>query len=169
MSIRRVVILGLFVAIAGVLHSVESWVPLLFLVPGIKLGLANVVALITIALYGWRDALLVSVLRVFLGTLLVGVLLGPSFVMSFSGAVVSTLVMSASYYFGRRQFSLLGISVIGAVAHNVTQISVAALVVASSNVFWYLPYLILLAVPTGIATGLTAVYFLTKLPQDVIL
>lgn len=169
MSIRRLVVLGLFIAIAGVLHAVESWVPLPFLVPGIKLGLANIVALITITLYGWRDALLVSVLRVFLGTVVTGVFFGPAFMMSISGAVLSTLVMAGGYYFGRRQFSLVGISLIGAVAHNVTQISVAALVVASSSVFWYLPYLILLAVPTGMATGLTAMYFLKKLPQDVIL
>jgi heptaprenyl diphosphate synthase len=159
------VILGLCVAVAGILHAVESWLPLPSPVPGVKLGLANIVSLLVINVYGWRDALSVSALRVVLGTLLGGVFLGPAFAMGLSGAVVSTLVMACVYRRWRPPFSLVGVSVIGAVAHNLAQIGTAAVLVASASLLWYLPYLVLFAVPTGLATGLTAAYFLAKAPN----
>lgn len=163
MDTRRVVTLGLMVAIAGVLHAVENWLPLPVPVPGAKLGLANIVSLLVISLYGWRDALLVAVLRVLLGTLLGGAFLGPAFAMSMSGALVSALGMAYAYHHWRPMFSLVGISILGAVFHNTAQISVAALLVSSSGLFWYLPYLLLFALPTGLATGLTAKFFLARL------
>ncbi len=108
MDTRRIVILGLFVAIAGVLHAVESWLPLPVPVPGAKLGLANIVSLLAICIYGWRDALLVAVLRVVLGTLLTGTFLGPAFAMGMTGALVSTLGMAYAYQHWRPLFSLAG-------------------------------------------------------------
>ena len=166
MDTRRIVMLGLFISIAGVLHAVESWLPLPIPVPGAKLGLANIVSLFVISLYGWRDALAVAVLRVLLGSLLSGVFLGPAFIMAMSGAVISALVMAYVYRFWRPTFSLVGISVIGAAVHNITQITVAALLVASVGLYWYLPYLILLSLPTGLATGFTGVFFLDRLPSS---
>jgi heptaprenyl diphosphate synthase len=164
MNTRRLVILGLYVAIAGVLHAVEAWFPLPIPVPGAKLGLANIVSLLVIANYGWRDALLVAGLRVLLGSLLGGAFMGPAFAMSLGGAFISSVVMAYAYSHWRPVFSLVGISIIGAVAHNVAQIAVAALLVSSAGLFWYLPYLVLFALPTGLATGYTAIFFLKKLP-----
>ncbi|MBP2649615.1 MAG: Heptaprenyl diphosphate synthase component [Firmicutes bacterium] len=170
MNIRRMIILGLFVAIAGVLHAVECWVPLPLPIPGVKLGLANIVALAVIELYGWRDALVISILRVFLGTLLAGVIFGPAFIMSFAGAVASTLAMAVGCkYLRSKLFSLVGISVIGALVHNIAQLSIAAVLVVSSGVFWFLPYLVLFSVPTGVVTGVGVTYFFRKLPQNIIL
>ncbi|MDR3589328.1 MAG: Gx transporter family protein [Negativicutes bacterium] len=165
MDTRRVVILGLFVAIAGVLHAVEGWLPLPVPVPGAKLGLANIVSLLAISMYGWRDALVVAVLRVVLGSLLGGTFLGPAFAMSMSGALISAVGMAFAYRYLRPMFSLVGISIIGAVLHNLAQIAVAATLVASPGLFWYLPYLLLFALPTGVATGLTTIFFLSKLPR----
>lgn len=167
METRRVVLLGLFIAIAGVLHAVENWIPLPIPVPGAKLGLANIISLFVITLYGWRDAIIVAVLRVLLGSLLSGVFLGPAFIMAMSGAVMSAIVMAYVSQAWGSTFSLIGISVIGAAVHNVTQITVAAMLVASIGVYWYLPYLILLSLPTGVATGFTGVFFLSKLPSSV--
>lgn len=167
MKTRRIVMLGLFVAIAGVLHAVESWLPLPIPVPGAKLGLANIVSLFVIALFGWRDALAVAVLRVLLGSLLSGVFLGPAFILAMSGAVLSALAMSYAHQTWRSAFSLVGVSVIGAAVHNITQITAAAILVASADLYWYLPYLMLLALPTGVATGLTGAFFLARLPSSV--
>ena len=166
MDTRRVVILGLFVAIAGVLHAVESWLPLPIPIPGAKLGLANIVSLLVISIYGWRDALLVAILRVLLGSLLSGALLGPAFAMSMCGALISATGMAYAFYHWRPMFSLVGISIIGAALHNLSQITVAAFLVASPGLFWYLPYLLLFALPTGLATGLTTSFFLAKLPRN---
>ncbi len=162
---RRLIILGLFVAIAGVLHAVEAWLPLPVPVPGVKLGLANIVSLVVIELYGWREALAVAAARVVLGSLLGGAFLGPAFALAFSGATASTLAMAYAHFRWRPALSLVGVSVLGAAVHNLAQIGVAALLVASAATFWYLPYLVLFALPTGLATGFTAAYFLARLPR----
>ncbi len=162
---RRMVLLALFVAIASVLHVVEAWIPLPLPVPGIKLGLANIVSLVVIAIYGWQDAFFVAILRVLIGSLFGGAFLGPAFAMSISGALISTAVMAFVFRFWQPPFSIVGVSVIGAVVHNLAQILVAALVVVSSSLLWYLPYLVLFAVPTGLATGFTTAYFLTKVSK----
>lgn len=162
---RRMVLLALLIAMASVLHVVESWLPLPLPVPGIKLGLANIVSLIVITMFGWRDAMYVAILRVFLGALFGGIFLGPAFAMSISGAMGSTVVMALVYYYWHPNFSLVGISIIGAVVHNMVQIIVAATLVSSITLLWYLPYLILFALPTGLATGITTIYFIAKVPK----
>lgn len=165
MDTRRMVLLSLFVAMAAVLHVVETWIPIPLPVPGAKLGLANIIAVLTIALYGWRAALSVAVLRVLLGSLLGGTLLGPAFAMSLCGALLSTGIMAYGYRHWQPRFSIVGISVIGAATHNLAQIVVAALLVVSPGLLWYLPYLLLFAIPTGLGTGLVACYLLPKVPQ----
>ena len=160
------VFIALFIAMASVLHVVESWVPLPLPVPGIKIGLANIVSLIVIATFGWRDAMYVVIIRVLIASLFGGVFLGPAFAMSMSGAIVSTVVMAYGHGHWHRTFSFVGISIIGAVVHNGAQILMAAFMVSSLTLLWYLPYLILFAVPTGLVTGMTVVYFLTKAPKS---
>lgn len=165
MKTNRLVTLALFIAIAGVLHAVEGWLPLPVPVPGAKLGLANIISLLVIELYSWRDALAVAALRVLLGSLLGGALLGPAFAMAMSGALVSTLVMAWVHRRWRPAVSLVGISLLGAAAHNLAQITAAVLLVSSAGLYWYLPYLLLFALPTGLTTGFTAIFFLDKLPR----
>lgn len=162
---RRIVLLALFVTIASVLHVVEGALPLPLPVPGVKLGLANIVSLIVIITYGWREALYIAVLRVMIGSLLGGAFLGFTFAMSLGGALTSTLIMLLGYRYGVPPFSLIGVSVLGAVAHNVTQLSIAAIAVNSVGLLWYLPYMLLFAVPTGIMTGLVAYYFRAKISR----
>lgn len=166
MDTRRLVILGLFIAVAGILHVVESWLPLPLAIPGVKLGLANITSLFVISVYGWQDALTVAVLRVLLGTLLGGAFLGPAFLMGMGGAIASTVVMACAYYRWRPALSLVGISILGAAVHNLTQISIAAVIVASAGLLWYLPYLLVFALPTGWATGMTTGFLLAKLPSN---
>lgn len=164
---RRLVLLALFIALASVLHVVESWLPVPLPVPGIKLGLANIISLIVIVMFGWRDAIYVAILRVLLASLFGGILLGPAFAMSLGGAIGSIAVMNYAYQHWHPAFSVIGISIIGAVLHNVVQITVAALLVSSVTLLWYLPYLILFALPTGFITGMTTHYFLAKFPKEV--
>ena len=164
---RRLVLLALFIAMASVLHVVESWLPLPLPVPGIKLGLANIISLIVIVMFGWRDAIYVAILRVFLASLFGGIFLGPAFAMSLSGAIGSIALMAYAYHHWHPALSVVGISIIGAVIHNVVQITVAAMLVSSVTLVWYLPYLILFALPTGFVTGMTTHYFFTKFPKEV--
>lgn len=162
---RRIVLLALFVTIASVLHVVEGFLPIPLPIPGVKLGLANIISLVVIVIYGWREALYVSVLRVMLGSLLGGSFLGFTFMMSMGGALISTMAMFGACRFFLPPFSLVGISVLGAVIHNLAQLSIAAAAVNSLHLLWYLPYMMLFAIPTGLVTGLVACYFLSKTSQ----
>jgi len=164
---RRMVLLAFCIAVASVLHVVESWFPLPLPVPGMKMGLANIVSLFVIVTFGWRDAIYVAIARVFLAGLFGGIFLGPAFSMSLSGALASTIGMMVMYHYWYPTCSLIGISIMGAVIHNVVQMGVAAIVVSSVTLLWYLPYLVLFALPTGFATGMATVHFLAKAPQQI--
>lgn len=160
MHIQRIILLALLTVMAGVLHFVEATLPLPLPIPGCKLGLANIISLYVLVRFGLKDALVVVVLRVLLGSLLSGTLFSSSFFMSFSGALAACLAMYVAYSYCAA-FSLIGVSVLGAVAHNMAQLLVAGIIIDSSAIWYYLPYLILFAVMTGMATGLI-VHFLTE-------
>ena len=147
---------ALLVAVAVILHVVEGSFPPPLPVPGAKLGLANIVGLIALATLGLRAAVIVVVLRTVLGSLIVGGLFGFGFALSFGAGLASTLGMGLLLAVGRRRFSLIGVSLFGALLHNLTQLTLAALVVRHFGVFAYLPYMLLGSLPTGAATGLAA-------------
>ncbi len=160
---RGVVVMSMMVATASVLHVVESWLPLPFPVPGAKLGLANIVTLVALLWWGRNTALLIAVARVMLGSLFGGMLFGPAFAMALAGAIGSLLVMDTVRLFAAQRFSPVGLSVLGAAAHSVIQLVVAAVLVDSVGVLAYLPWLTLFAVPTGLFTGLVALSFMRHL------
>lgn len=156
----KMVYLSLLVALAVALHTVEAALPLPIPVPGVKLGLANIITLLAIVLYGYQSGLAVAVLRSALGSLLIGNFMGYGFYLSFSGAVFSSLAMAffMRFYYSRK-ITLVSVSVAGAVTFNVVQLALASLLVQSFILFrGYLPFLLLLAVPTGIFTGLVTIY-----------
>lgn len=155
---RKVAILSLLTSLAVILHTVEAWLPIPYLLPGAKLGFANIVAVYTLDVMGVKDALLVGALRTAISGLLTGAFLTMGFFLSFSGAIVSTLAMGAALFFERNspRLSIVGISVLGATVHNVTQLLVASAIVRHTGLLFYLPYLLLFAVPTGVLVGILA-------------
>ncbi len=146
------VFLSLLVSLATAMHLVEALLPLPLPIPGVKLGLANIVTLLAIYLYGLRDGLIVALMRVLLGSLLSGMFLSPGFVLGVSGAIFSTLLMS-SLLKRTACFSMIGISMAGAVAHNIGQLLAASLLLQSTALLFYLPLLLLAGIPSGIFTG----------------
>lgn len=158
---RKLVLIGLLVSLGLILHFVEAMLPISMLVPGAKLGLANIVNLIALVLIGFRGGLLIFLTRVFLGSLFAETFLSINFYLSLSGGLTAYLFMSAAYYFIKDKFSLIGISVIGAVFHNLGQLLTAYYIIANPGIFYYLPYLTLIAIPTGIGVGLIT-YFTTR-------
>ena len=166
MDTRRMVTLSLLAAYAVMLHGVEAVLPTP--VPWLKLGLANIITLVTLALYGLRAGMTVTVLRVVLGSLLLGTFLGPSFFLSMAGGVASTLLMGAALRTLGRWLSLVGISLLGAFAHNLAQVAVVyAFLVPHPEVFFALPLMWALAIPTGVLTGLAAAYLVEHLKRIV--
>lgn len=150
---KKIVYLAMLVSLGTALHTLEMLLPNPFPIPGAKLGLANIVTLFVICIYGFKEGLLVSFLRVFLGAFLSGTLLSPAFMLSLSGALLSTLVMSLLFK-KSKLFSVVGISIAGALFHNIGQLIAAYFLVQTVGVLYYLPFLLMLSLPTGLFTGL---------------
>lgn len=150
------VFLGLATGLAMALHIFEGLIPMPtdLIVPGFKLGLANIVSLYVVVNFGTKDAVIISILRTTLGSLLGGTFMTPTFFFSFSGGVASAIVMGLVYKYGSRFFSLLGISLLGALTHNVAQLVVASWVIETVGIFAYLPYMLFFALPTGAFVGI---------------
>lgn len=151
-STRRLVYLSLLLAMATALHVLEGLFPILLPFPGVKLGLANIVTLLVLYLYDLRAGLTVAIARVFLGSLLGGTFLSPGFLLGLTGAVTSTLIM-ALLVKKTDCFSPLGISLAGAVGHNLGQLAMASLLLQNWAIIFYLPFLLLAAIPSGLVTG----------------
>lgn len=151
----------ILVAIGLILFSLENFLPQP--IPGGKIGLSQLVTLLTLVWFGWAEAFLVVVLRVILGNLLLGTLFNPVFLLAFGGALVALLAMAVTYY-RTKKFSVIGISVIGAFFHNSSQLLLAYLFfVRSVSIFWLFPYFILISVISGLLIGFIARLFLQRI------
>lgn len=156
MSTRKLVLLALFSAVALVFSYFESLIPIHFAVPGIKLGLANVVSIVVLYCMGFPEALLVSVVRIILSAILFGNI--SIMLYSLAGALMSLVMMwlVSKLHF----FTATGISICGGVAHNMGQIVIAMLFIKNQNIMMYAPVLIVSGVITGIAVGIVASFLL---------
>lgn len=146
---RRTALLGILCALATALSFLEGFLPVLP-VPGAKLGLSNLVTMVALSSMGLPAALTVTLAKA-LFALLRG---GTAFLMSLSGGLLSTLVMALAWRLFRRRFSFVGIGILGAVAHNGGQLGMAVILLGPS-ILAYGPWLLVLALIAGTATGLT--------------
>lgn len=156
---NRVAYFGVFTALALIFSYVESLIPIQLGIPGVKLGLANLI--IVIALYKMRlsEVFLLSIVRI----LLSGFLFGNYFsiLYSLAGGLLSLAVMALLKKAG--DFSVMGISMAGGVSHNVGQLVVAMLVVETVSVSYYLPVLLVAGLVTGFLIGVAAGEMLKRL------
>ena len=153
---RKMTLLANFLAIAIVLNIIEAAVPIIP-VPGAKLGFANVITLIILYVYSFKDSASITLLRVLLVAILSGKLLGVTFYMSLSGAVFATLAMG---FFKRlNYFGMIGVSTLGALFHSIGQILAGIFVIGSAAVLAYLPIMLFLSIPAGVLTGVIAQRF----------
>ncbi|MBB6214905.1 heptaprenyl diphosphate synthase [Anaerosolibacter carboniphilus] len=156
MKTKRLLYLSMIVSIGIALHIIESTIPLPFIAPGAKLGLANIVNLITLVVFGYKYAFAVAIIRCLVATLGTGAVTGLLY--SLSGALLSTLVMWVVYRNFSTHFSLIGVSVFGALAHNIAQLAVASIMIHNILIFTYLPVMMLVSLFTGYFVGLTSNY-----------
>lgn len=143
---------GVFLALALVCSYVESLIPISFGIPGVKLGLTNIVVILMLYTIGAKDAILISVLRI----ILAGFMFGNAFsiIYSLTGGILSFVVMLLLKNTGK--LKILSISTAGGISHNVGQLIVAALVVENYNILFYVPVLIIAGIITGFLIGLLA-------------
>ena len=153
---------GLLIALALILSYLESLLPLSFGVPGIKLGLPNLVVIFALYRLSPRAAAVISVLRVLLVSVLFGSVLSLAY--SAAGAVLSFLIMWGLKRSGK--FSCTGVSVAGALAHNAGQILAAALLLETSRLAWYLPVLCISGTVAGICIGLLSALLIKRIKMN---
>lgn len=148
---KQLTLCAMLISLALALSYAERFIPLQMVIPlpGIKLGLANIVTLAALYLLGTKSAFTILILRCFLGAVFGGGVTGLLF--SLTGGLLSMAVMAAASKVPL--FSVYGVSILGAAAHNVGQISMAMILMQSVYVGAYLPYLLIVALFTGFATG----------------
>ena len=149
---NRVAYFGVFTALALMFSYIETMIPIQFGVPGIKLGLANIMVVIMLYKSSAKEALLLSIVRIMLSGFLFGNL--SSILYSIAGGVLSLGIMTLLKKQGG--FSVIGVSVAGGVSHNVGQLIVAMLVVETYQVGYYFPVLLVAGVLTGLGIGVVS-------------
>lgn len=153
MPVRRLTVCSLLTAVALTIFVLEAQIPLPLPVPGLKLGLSNVVTVFALAVLGWKEALAIVLLRIVLGNLLIGQSLAMLY--SLAGGLLSFLCMALILrVLKKHQLWICG--VFGGIAHNIGQMAVAAAVTATPALWMYLAVLIPCGILTGAFTGLCA-------------
>ena len=147
-DITKIAILTSICVVISILESLFTFIG--DIVPGLKLGLANIVIIFALYEYDFKTAFLVSIIRVLIVALLrTG--FGINFFFSLSGAIFSIVFM---YIFKKTRLSIIGVSILGRVFHSIGQVLVGMLLLDNYNVIYYLPYLLLFSIPTGIVIGI---------------
>lgn len=148
-----------------VLSILESFIPLFNgYIPGLKLGLANIIVLIVLYKYDTKDVFFVSILRVIVVGLMRTGLFSVNFFFSLSGALFSSVSM---ILFKKTKLSMIGVSVIGSIFHSIGQILIAILLLKNNNMIYYLPWLLLFSIPTGLFVGYVSKKMLSELEDKI--
>ena len=163
MKTKKITVLALTVALAMILSFIESQIPAFVAIPGVKMGLANIAVVFALYKLGWKEAVLVSLIRVFLVSLLFGT--GASLFYSAAGAVLSLLGMIGLK--ATKLFSSVPVSVAGGVLHNVGQIGMACLLLETDVLRYYLPFLMLSGILAGTVIGVVAAIMVKRIRLEV--
>ncbi|MDR1412969.1 MAG: Gx transporter family protein [Actinomycetes bacterium] len=161
MTTNKISRFALMVVLAMILSYLETLIPLPFFVPGMKLGLANIITMIALYKMGVPDAATISLTRIVLSTALFGNFIGLAY--SIAGGVLSLALMVCLKRIGR--FSLTGVGIAGGVGHNLAQIGVAIVLLRTDGLIYYLPVLLITGTVTGYLTGTFGGLILKKLDK----
>ena len=160
-NVKRISVYGLITAVAIVLSWLESQIPPFFSVPGMKIGLTNIIVIIALYKMGSGSAMAVNVLRIVIVSFLFG---GPSALLySLSGGMLSTLVMIFLKWTGK--FITVTVSIAGGIFHNVGQILIAMLTMNTTGILWYLAVLWFTGAASGALIGILASLIVKRLPD----
>lgn len=163
LKIKYISLYAMFVALAMILSYIESLIPLPFAIPGMKIGLANLAVIVALYVMDEKAAISISILRVILVSFTFANLSAMMF--SLIGALCSILCMLLLKKLG--SFSLAGVSIAGAVSHNIGQLMVAIIVVNTVQVISYMPILIIFGVTSGFVMGIMAVMVINRIKKAI--
>ena len=159
MKTKKLVTLAVTISVAMILSFVESRIPAFVAIPGVKVGLANIAVIFALYKMGWREAIVVSVIRVLLVALLFGSVVSLAY--SIAGALISLSLMMLLRKIGI--FTEIAVSVVGGITHNIGQILIAFLLLETKVVFYYLPFLLVSGVIAGIAVGVASALLIKRI------
>lgn len=150
---KNVAFYGIMIALAFILSYLESFIPInaIIPIPGVKLGLANIVVLFALYTLKLRDAVIIAIIRVFLS----GLLFGNPMTIAYSlcGCALSLTVM---YLTKKTKLSIIGVSMLGGIFHNIGQLIMAVILTHTSRIAYYLPVLLISGMVTGLLMGVCA-------------
>lgn len=150
MNVRKLTQMAMLTAISMIVFLIEAQIPLAFTVPGVKLGIANVITLYAIWTLGWKEAGAILAVRIFLGNIIAGNVMAMAY--SLAGGVLCWLIMSLLKPFMKRN-QIWIMSVLGALGHNAGQLAVAVAISGTTAIALYAPVLIIAGIVTGFFTG----------------
>jgi len=154
--------LATLLALATAIHSLEALIP--FTVGWFKFGFSNIVGLATLYIFGFKDAALLTIGRILLGGLISGQFGSPGFLLASAGGISSMIVMGGAYRLAGRRLSEIGVSVLGAVSHNMAQLWVAySMLVKNESILLLAPIMIFAAIGTGVINGLAGKFLIKRM------
>lgn len=159
MRTKRLVLMAVLTAIALTIFYVEQQFPLPIPIPGIKLGLSNVITLFAIVFLGWKEAAIILIMRITLSAMFAGQ--PVTFIYSMAGGLACLAIELLLYAQLKNKFIWV-VSAVGAMVHNTVQILVAVLITQTPAIFWYLPFLLIAGIVTGSFTGLCIQILVSK-------
>lgn len=163
LSAKRVAQLGIFTALSLLMFMVESLLPSLFL-PGAKIGLSNIFTLLSLLLLGPIDAIILVVARTVLGSLITGSL--SSLMFSLTAGLVSVIVSILMYLYTLPKVSIIAISILSAVVHNIVQTAIFCLITGTPEYFSFLLYLVAIGIVAGAVVGVITLILIKYIPKN---
>ena len=162
MSTRRITTYGILIALALILSYVEAQIPAFVAIPGMKLGLTNIVVLTALYSLDSKSAMFINIVRIVIVAILFGNAM--SFAFSIAGGMLSTIVMICLKRTNR--FKIIGVSAMGGISHNVGQILTAMALLGTRAIAWYLPVLWVSGIFSGIVIGIIGGLVCDRLPKN---
>lgn len=150
MNVRKLTYMAMLTAISMIVFLIEAQIPLPFAVPGVKLGIANVITLYAIWTLGWKEAGAILIIRIFLGNVIAGNVMAMAY--SLAGGLLCWVIMSLLKPVMKRS-QIWIMSILGAIGHNAGQLAVAIAISGTTAIAWYGPVLLVAAIVTGAFIG----------------
>lgn len=160
---KKLVFISLLIAQAMILSFIENSIPFSLSIMGAKLGLANIISLTALYMFGLKEAFIIVFMRTFITDILFGSM--QRFLFSISGGILSVIIMYIVLKIFKDRISIIGVSVFGALFHSIGQIAMAAVVIQNIKIAVYLPYLGGISVVTGIFVGISSKYMLSAIKK----
>ena len=150
MNVKKLTYMAMLTAISMIVFLIEAQIPLPFAIPGVKLGIANVITLYAIWTLGWKEAGAILIIRIFLGNVIAGNVMAMAD--SLAGGLLCWVIMSLLKPIMKRS-QIWIMSILGAIGHNAGQLAVAIAISGTTAMAWYAPVLLVAGVITGAFTG----------------